>query len=305
MASRTLTEQDRAERRRVERELVRCAVERLRSSEGWRQWLATRSRFHSYSVGNQLLIARQHPDAIRVAGFRAWLALGYCVRKGERAIRIWAPCPPSTQAIERWQQQGADPDCMPRLGWRMAAVFAQDQVAALPPPATPAVLDAPIRDVQGEDLAHLIPSLTALAVELGCTLAFEPLDGPLHGYYAPAEKRIVVSCSLPANAQVKTLCHELAHALVRLDHRDEDPALDYAQEELVAESVAYTCVGTLQISTKDYSIPYLASWAQDAELDVLEQAAKLTDRLATRIESALHTEAAESENAAQPVEALR
>ena len=263
MASRTLTEQDKAERRRVERELVRCAVERLRSSEGWQAWLATRSRFRSYSLGNQLLIASQHPTATRVAGFRAWLALGYCVRKGERAIRIWAPCPPSKQAIERWQQHGADPGCMPRLGWRLAAVFAPDQVAPLPPPATPAVLEAPIRDVQGEDLAHVLPSLTALAVELGCTVEFESLDGPLHGYYAPVEKRIVVSCSLSANARVKTLCHELAHALVRLDRREEDPALDYAQEELVAESVAYTCVGTLQISTEDNSIPYLASWAQE------------------------------------------
>ena len=39
-------------------------------------------------------IAGQHPTAVRVAGFRVWLGLGYCVTKGERAIRIWAPCPP-------------------------------------------------------------------------------------------------------------------------------------------------------------------------------------------------------------------
>jgi hypothetical protein len=35
------------------------------------------------------LLAR--PDATFVAGFKAWLELGYCVRKGEHAIRIFAP----------------------------------------------------------------------------------------------------------------------------------------------------------------------------------------------------------------------
>jgi hypothetical protein len=35
------------------------------------------------TLRNQLLIAFQDPDANRVAGFRAWLALGYCVRKGK------------------------------------------------------------------------------------------------------------------------------------------------------------------------------------------------------------------------------
>lgn len=29
--------------------------------------------------------------AMRVAGFRSWLKLGRCVRKGERALRIFAP----------------------------------------------------------------------------------------------------------------------------------------------------------------------------------------------------------------------
>jgi N-terminal domain of anti-restriction factor ArdC len=42
---------------------------------------------------NQLLIPLSCPDATLVAGFKAWLSLGYCVRKGETAIRIIAPTP--------------------------------------------------------------------------------------------------------------------------------------------------------------------------------------------------------------------
>jgi len=42
-------------------------------------------------VRNQLLVMVQDEHAIYVAGFRAWLKLGYCVRRGCTShIRIWA-----------------------------------------------------------------------------------------------------------------------------------------------------------------------------------------------------------------------
>jgi N-terminal domain of anti-restriction factor ArdC len=205
MASQTLTDDERAERRARERELVFDSVERLRSSDGWHQWLRTRARFRSYSFGNQLLIAHQHPTATRVAGFRAWLALGYCVQKGERSIRIWAPCPPSRRQLERWEHDGADPASKPRMGWRLAAVFAQDQVAPLPPPAVPAPLDPPGRDVDGDDLAELVLPLRKLAAEIGSSVTFEPVAGSAHSYYELRTKRIVVDVSLSPNQQIKTL----------------------------------------------------------------------------------------------------
>ena len=120
---RQLTDEERAERRERDREYARQAVERLRSSQGWQAWLTTRGRFHSYSLGNQLLIAMQRPTATRVAGFKSWLQLGYCVSRGEKAIRIWAPCPPSSKQLERWQQNGADPGNRPRTFFKLAAVF--------------------------------------------------------------------------------------------------------------------------------------------------------------------------------------
>jgi len=53
------SEADRERRRAQERKLTIDAVERLRSSDGWQQWLAVRRRFHRYSLSNQLLIAHQ------------------------------------------------------------------------------------------------------------------------------------------------------------------------------------------------------------------------------------------------------
>lgn len=88
--------------------------------------------------------------------------------------------------------------------------------------------------------------------------------------------------------------HELAHALVRVDRDDDDPALDYAEEELVVESVAYTVCGSLDLDIAGYAIPYLASWSERAELQTIEQTAKLIDRLARRIEDAAHPAAAQA-----------
>src|SRR5271157_4333236 len=89
----SLSEAERAERRQADRDRLERAARELLTSEGWRRWVRVRGRngLARYSFGNQLLIAMQRPDATFVAGFRAFLELNRCVRKGERAIRILAP----------------------------------------------------------------------------------------------------------------------------------------------------------------------------------------------------------------------
>jgi antirestriction protein ArdC len=279
-----LSEQERAERRRGDREFARAAVEQLQSSEGWQRWLATRRHFHNYSLTNQLLIAMQRPDATRVAGFRAWLKLGYCVQRGERAIRIWVPIKPSREQLERWEQTGSDPAERPHPGFRLGPVFDRKQVGPLPPPATPAPLDPPLREVTGEDLAPVLPRLIQLGREIGSPVQFEAIPGQRRGYYELESRRIAIREDMAPNAQVKTLIHELAHALLRAERSKEDPALEQAAEELVVESVAYTVCGALGLDSSGYSIPYLASWSTEGDIDIVERTAELIDRLARRIE---------------------
>jgi hypothetical protein len=54
-------------------------------------YLQTAAKFHRYSLGNQLLIAWQRPDASHVAGFNTWKSVGRFVRNGEKGITILAP----------------------------------------------------------------------------------------------------------------------------------------------------------------------------------------------------------------------
>lgn len=56
---RALSDEERAEKRAAERELMAKSIEELRSTEGWQRWLRVRRHFHSYSFHNQLLIALQ------------------------------------------------------------------------------------------------------------------------------------------------------------------------------------------------------------------------------------------------------
>src|SRR3954466_12101778 len=161
-----LTEAERAERRARERELTIRAVAQLRTSPGWQGWLRVRARtgLRRYSLHNQLMIALQDPDATRVAGFRAWLSLGYSVRKGETCrIRVWARCEPSKRKLQAWRDAGADPAEQPKAFYRLEAVFDRAQVNPLPAPARPAPLDPPIAPIDGDTLAWAIRMLDAFA----------------------------------------------------------------------------------------------------------------------------------------------
>jgi hypothetical protein len=174
------------------------------------------------------------------------------------------------------------------LRFRVGSVFDRSQVERLPPPATPLPLDPPIARLEGDSLVYALAALISLAADIGCTVAFEGgMGGGRAGSFDVRAGRIAISESLSSNGQVKTLIHELAHALARTDRADTDPQLGYAEEELVVESVAFTVCGALGIDTAGYSIPYLASWAQTAQADTLERSAAMIDRLARRIETAI------------------
>jgi antirestriction protein ArdC len=288
-----LTDEERAERRKQEQELTERAVAQLRSSDGWQRWLTVRARvgLRRYSVRNQLLVALQDPTATHVAGFRAWLRLGYCVCRGSSShIRVWAPCAPSKKRLQAWRDAGADPAQRPKTYFRLEAVFSAAQVDPLPPPAEPAPLDPPVAEVQGDSLAWAREPLEQLAAEVGYTVVYRTLAEGHGGSCSPKDRVLTINDAQAINAQVDVACHELAHALVRHDRQEGDPQLSYAEEELVAESVAHLAVSFVGLDSSASAVPYLAGWAEEAGAHTFERIAGLVDRLARRLEDALKTE---------------
>ena len=279
---RPLSDTEREQRRARQRQLVADAVERLRSSDGWRSYLRARQTFHNYSLGNQLLIALQRPDATRVAGFQTWLKLGYCVRKGSHSIKIWARCDPSPTKLKAWRRAGSDPDQRPRAFYRLVSVFDVADVDPLPPPAEPAELVAPaVPAITGDSHARLLEGLERLATTHGYEVELAEV-GAADGRCNRQVKMITLASRLEPNGRVATLIHELAHALLPVV--DGQPALSYAEEELVVESVAWCVCDTAGLDTSTNSIPYLTAWSASTSVDVLQQTADLVDRLAREIE---------------------
>jgi hypothetical protein len=214
------------------------------------------------------------------------------------------PIPPSRKQVAQWEAGGADPARRPRTHFRLGPVFDRLHVTELPPPVRPMPLDPPIHEVSGDELAWAVEPLSVLAGELGCSVAYEAMPADCGGYYRPADRAIRLAEGKAPNHSVHTLIHELAHALVAVERRDaperEPVALDYAQDELVVESVTYTVAGALGLGVEGYAIPYLASWSEDTDLSVIEDAAGLIDRLAKRIEDTVLSLAPDASAAGEP-----
>src|SRR6202451_1016147 len=116
---------------------VQALIEQLEQghSEALNAYLTAMGRFHNYSFGNILEIARQKPDATRVAGFYAWHQLGRKVKKGEHGIRILA----RMIGVRRKKDEEAEKDIRTQnqavlVGFRAAYVFdvSQTEGNALP-----------------------------------------------------------------------------------------------------------------------------------------------------------------------------
>lgn len=213
-----LSDAQRQERRREQREQLERACRELLTSDGWRRWVKVRSTngLARYSFHNQCLLASQGYergiDLSFVAGFRTFLTLGRAVRKGERALWVLAPHTVRLKHDQR-NDDGEDEENGEerRTFFRSVPVFDACQTDEIPgAEVTP--LRPPGEPVDGESHAHLIAPLIAHAAELGYRVEQRelPAGGP-DGWCDHRAKLIVVG-SGSANRRVRILVHELAHA---------------------------------------------------------------------------------------------
>ena len=234
-------------RRRTLTDQLEKGYAALLNSESYQQYLATAAKFTKYSAGNILLIQLQRPEATRVAGFKAWQKLGRQVRKGERAIRIFAPMVYRARDDE-------DEETRRVAGFRSAAVFdiSQTDGAELPEFTF-------AERLEGDDDGGLYERLAALAKREGLEVSRAPelARGETNGYYTGS--LIWVRPDVSARMAAKTMAHELGHHFA-------GHTLGSCREarEITAESVAFVTLGHYGIDTGAYSFGYLASWAEDA-----------------------------------------
>jgi len=226
----------------------------LTSSEAWRCWLDVQRRFYRYSFSNTLLISRQRPEATRIAGFHAWRAMGRFVRAGEHGIAILAPCVYRRQGSDDSVEVDAEPETERVLrGFKVVHVFdiAQTDGEELPEVA---------RRLDGSDGYGAFDRLRAVAALVGYIVELDDL-GSTNGDCNFALRRIRVHACVPGDQAVKTLIHELAHAMLHENGAPRERAL----AELEAESVAYIVCSEFGIDSGSYSFGYLATWGGGGE----------------------------------------
>ena len=88
-----------------------------------------------------------------------------------------------------------------------------------------------------------------------------PEDGP--GGWCDHKRRQIVVAGGPANRQVRTLVHELGHAL----------GVGYAQygrekAEVLVDCVTYVVCSFVGLDVGGESIPYIAGWGEDGATPV-------------------------------------
>jgi hypothetical protein len=268
-----LTAAQREERRKAAREKAQAALERLdeavaqiiENDDSFREYLRLSARMYAYSWRNRLLIWLQRPDAGMVAGFHRWRELERPVLKGAKGIQILAPCVKKIQVGAEnagWSTADGEVDAEGNIrkvvGFRVAYVFSVHDTAG-----DPIALPRPVEVTDDSDEARdILAALLARSEQLGVPVSFvaRSQDAELargaHGYFVPAERRIVVSADLPAAARAKTLAHELAHFVA--GHKVSD-----GDTEAVAEGAAFVVAAHFGLDTASYSAPYIAGWAQD------------------------------------------
>ena len=280
-----LSDAERDARRKADRDRLERAARTLLTSDGWQRWIRVRATngLSRYSIGNQLLIAIEcHARGITptyVAGFRAFLDLNRCVRKGEKAIRILAPV-----TVKQRDDHGQETD-EKRVFFRTVPVFDVSMTDPLPG-KEPIALTPPSQPIEGDSHRELIDPLRELAGELGYSVEVRSLPEHGPGGWCDVKHKQIVIADGPANRQVRTLVHEIAHAL----------GIGYGQygrkqAEVLVDCATYIVCSSVGLDVGGESIPYVAGWGEDGALDAIKAYAATLDEVAGRIEDALQPSA--------------
>lgn len=260
---------------------VKSLIEQLEAghSDALTAYLDAMSRFHNYSFGNILEIARQRPSASRVAGMYAWNQLGRRVKRGEKGIRILAPI----VGVKRKPEEEAEKDITKQntrvlVGFRNAYVFDVEQTEGVELPA--------MREVYGnvgENDDRLLSFIERQRIELVFTENIAPALGMSYG------GRIAI---LPGQSKAETfatLVHELAHEMLHKAERRTTTTKVVRETE--AEAIAFVVGKAVGLEAGSASADYIHLYHGNASL--LAESLEVIQQTSAVILAALESSAAE------------
>jgi hypothetical protein len=260
---------------------IKLLIEQLEvgHSEALTNYLTAMSRFRTYSFGNVLEIARQMPEATRVAGFWTWKNLGRSVKAGQKGIRILAPI----VGVRRKKDTEANKDITTQnervlLGFRNAYVFDISQTKGVELPSLRQVTGDP-----GENIERLIAFLNSKDISVSYSENIAPALGMSYGGH------IAILAGQSKAETFATLVHEAAHELL---HRSERrTATTKIVRETEAEAVAFVVGKAIGLINEEASASYIQLYHGNASL--LAESLEVIQQAASNILAALESPIAE------------
>src|SRR5580658_7577059 len=268
---------------------VQALIEQLEQghSEALTAYLTAMGRFHNYSFGNILEIARQKPDATRVAGLYAWNQLGRKVKKGEHGIRILAP----VIGVRRKKDEEAEKDIRTQnqavlVGFRAAHVFDVSQTEGTELPE----FSERVSGNAGQYRDRLVDFVIAQGIALEFKESIAPALGVSYG------GKIALLPGQSSAEEFSTLVHELAHEM--LHKAERRTATTKTVRETEAEAVAFVVGKTIGLETGRASADYIHLYHGNASL--LAESLEVIQKTSAVILSALETLELEINTEAEP-----
>lgn len=272
---------------------IEKGIKEVFESGRYAEYLQVMSRFHNYSFNNTLLIYMQKPDATHVAGFNKWKdKFGRSVNKGEKGIKIIAPTPYKTKV----EKDVLDPDTKLPMRDESGKNIKEEKEITIPSFRPVTVFD--VSQTSGRELPTLASDLNgkvenfdllkdAISRSAPIPISFKPLRPDTDGYFSPKKQEIVIREGM---GEVQTVCamiHESAHAKLHnpanVLKTDEKKKLSRSDEEVQAESIAYTVCAYFGIEIGDNSFGYLASWSQSKELKELKESLDVINKTSSEL----------------------
>jgi antirestriction protein ArdC len=225
-------------------------------SEVLTQYLGAIAKFHTYSFGNIMLIARQKPSATNVAGVRTWNSLGRFVRRGEKGILILAPMVGRKSKTVEETTRGNEEEKNPQAqlyGFRAVYVFDVSQTEGKDLPS--------LTEVHGDVSGYrerLVKFVEAQSIELSYSEKIGPAKGLSHG-----GKISLLSGMQPAE-EFSTLVHEIGHEMLHRGERRTSTTKTVRETE--AEAVSFVVCQAIGLENGSSAADYIQIWNGDANL---------------------------------------
>lgn len=276
----------------------------IESGADWMAHLRFMSKMRSYSPRNTLLmwwqweerqmgveisrliesaflgapVSEPLPNFTVAAAFSKWSELGGSVRKGEKALSVLAP-------VVVTDKENIDP-ATGKPAKKLIGFVLKNRTFEISQTEGVEIPDDHVKLLEGDGPDGAWDALVKVAEAIGFSVNIEPITGGPNGFTRWGDQHIGIKQGNPKAQQVKTLAHEIGHALL---HGPNLPVgMPTKVQEVEAESVAYTVMASFGMESDDYSLGYVGGWSKgDGALiaSTIERVSNAAARIITFIET--------------------